>query len=729
MPITIINNVFSNSFGYTAAFYKSNAGDQNSVRFQIKESIEVVSGSSAYLTRNPIDNIVTWTGGDWALEGFRVGDEVACIKYDSNGNVLFAWNADIISVNGDQLDLSDIQTWIDATNGQIIRIVALRKREGLVIDVNHVSNGQTGSEYSVIDNEVTRFTFDIFNSTGTVSGVAIGNQSGQYVIEASLDTLEDNLEYREYRLSIDFVNSGIDTPSLFATSNCIKLFVKFRWQTLLYEPSNNTIQTYNADADTGWFNQPYNSEVPRSVLVQGISNPLDYTSVNSVSVVVELINGGNDILGVGGSYLPTDDQYYKNQTASQNSLSIVRQTSLINIGDIGDSYSNPDGAYWSYEITDIVDLGSQQFQIDIDLTFTTLTSFMDSREDGDRKFILWLKADNVNHVIYEEQLIKALPVGGPLDMKQNRFLYHNQNVDASDITIEECEANIEDDIAFSGMWLVPVGSVIDNVVANIECYNGDTEDSFVLGSVTFDFTGIPLQSGMYPVNLEIPVIMTLPNTSMKLIAKLFRDDSFDTSSEYGIRILFPFFLRWEYWLQQLNASGDFFPNQTKNWYPYDTGLNDWNLRYRMTSDIDGLTYNFNDDIIMKNYDSDNKIDQDIQLYLNGANVQVVTEGLQMEVEATHTVTTGEVWDQATVWGMITVEPKQSAPRSICSTVVPYDNDSSNPLTPFAGSLLCELTFPAPEIAVMRCNFDPDKIDLTNGVKFTTKIKGCFQPAE
>jgi hypothetical protein len=36
----------------------------------------------------------------------------------------------------------------------------------------------------------------------------------------------------------------------------------------------------------------------------------------------------------------------------------------------------------------------------------------------------------------------------------------------------------------------------------------------------------------------------------------------------------------------------------------------------------------------------------------------------------------------------------------------------------------DITFPSINLARMECYFDPTKIDLSNGVKFTTKVKGC-----
>jgi hypothetical protein len=73
--------------------------------------------------------------------------------------------------------------------------------------------------------------------------------------------------------------------------------------------------------------------------------------------------------------------------------------------------------------------------------------------------------------------------------------------------------------------------------------------------------------------------------------------------------------------------------------------------------------------------------------------------------------------------MITIEPTESSPRYLVSTVVPYDYNPSNPLSPISG-LLVNIDYPAPNVAVMECYFDPTIMDLSNGVKFTTKIKGC-----
>jgi hypothetical protein len=183
--------------------------------------------------------------------------------------------------------------------------------------------------------------------------------------------------------------------------------------------------------------------------------------------------------------------------------------------------------------------------------------------------------------------------------------------------------------------------------------------------------------------------------------------------------------RWEYWLPQNNADADFYPNdQTKNWYPYNSTPN-WSVRLHVELVKDGLAYIFNNDVDIANYDSNPNIDQTIELYRvsTGQNVGVVIEGELHKVVATHTLTDGTAWEIGDVWGMITIEPTESSPRYLASTVVPYDYNPNNPLSPISGTLV-NIDYPAPNVAVMECYFDPSVMDLTNGVKFTTKIKGC-----
>ena len=184
-------------------------------------------------------------------------------------------------------------------------------------------------------------------------------------------------------------------------------------------------------------------------------------------------------------------------------------------------------------------------------------------------------------------------------------------------------------------------------------------------------------------------------------------------------------LNWRYWLSQNNADSDFYPDlQTQNWVPFGN-TDDWRLRLKIETDKDEINYKFLDEVAIKNYDTDPDIIQQVILYRDSDNSQVdiIIEGELMRVVGLNITANGDNWEQDTVWGMITIEPTESSPRFICSTEIPFDLNTSNPLTPLSG-LYCSLTFPTPDVAKLECYFNGSSINLSNGVKFTIKIKGC-----
>lgn len=719
MPIILQSNAYTDQFGITNSFYKSNVGDDILHTMVFTDTIRVVTGADAYLVLNPIDNILTWTGGNWALEGFRVGDNVSCNIYSAGGALLHTWTSVVTSVTGDQLDVTAMPFWIVAVNNEVFEIhVISRPRQGVVIDFNHVANGQTGNEFSLIDGEVTRLTFDL--TTGSAIGVPVGNQSGQFIKEAKIKRIAQTTMMSTYSLTVRFVNSAIYSPQLFLTANCVKFFYRARWQSILGEPFNLYEQVFSFDADTGYFDEPFNLGIPTATLIQGV-NEIDYSTPTTFSIFVD---SSVSILGIGSAYISDDEDYYKNRSYSQTELSMIIPTTQ-NLGlTLYTSFFNEFGAGYYLKINAINVVGTTR---EINVTFipnSMLETFMDNRVEGDRLFKLWIRSGNVNLIAFNDQLTKQPPVGGPLKVKNNKFLDHSENTQYAFVDELGYEANIEDDLAFTGTFRIPEFAVCQYFVAKIVARNSITNDDFTLASVNFNFSAIPMVGGKYILNESIPVISTLPTTSVKRIATLELYPPEDFGSNYGVHIHFPFLYRWEYWLDQTNAPIDFYPNQNRNWFPYgNTG--DWHLELNLELSKEDLAYTFSDQIEIKNYDSDPLIKQQIELYIDSTNqnVDVVTEGMLMRVVAYHTILGGNIWEQSSVWGMITIEPKESAPRWICSTVVPFDNNSSNPLTPLTG-LLCDITFPTFNVARLECYFDPNKVNLENGVKFTTKIKGC-----
>ena len=732
MPIEILDKQFDDPFGSPLTFYRANSGDSIRARIHVKSTISVQSSSSNYLTYDPISYVVTWTGGDFEVEGFRAGDNVTAIKYNSSGGIISTTNVVVVSVTGNSMTINVWISWIDATNGEIIKFsVTNRNREGLMLDVNHVLNGQMGSEFSLIDGEVTRFTFDLTGLTGanSVMGVPVGNQSGQMVAFAQINDRtiavygSNTIANKRLDIVVEFINTGMFNQSWFNFSGCLKYYLKMRWQSFLGEPFDNLIAVFNDDADTGYFDEPFNTGVVNATLVQGIDE-IAFDTATTATFIVDCPTGGN--WGIGGTYRPQDETYFKNRPFPQQNLSMTigTQNTPTTFPDTYTSEFNDSGANYDLAVLGVVQTGSQ-YAVEIKFSpNNAFSTFMSGRDDGDRLFQIWARFGDVNLLVYNDQLTSSPPIGGPLDLIAKDYLDHAHNTNTSTNVVTGYEANIEDDLAFVGMFRIPLGFQCQSLVAKIEAYNSTTGDSFTLQSNTFDIASVPMVGGKHILNLSQPVFSQFPTTSSKRVCELMLESSIDITGFYGARIYMPFLYRWETWISQPNANADFYPfDQTKNWLPYGT-TGDWKLRMAIDFVMDGLLYYFTDDIIIKNYDSDPTIDQTIQLFTAlGQPVNVVTEGLPMFIVATHTLNDGTIWDLPNVWGMITIEPTESSPRWMCSTIVPFDNNPLNPLTPILG-LTCSITLISPDQIELRCAFDPTKIDLSNGVKITSKIKQC-----
>lgn len=728
MPIQITNKTYTDIFGNTLGFFQANAGDKVSLKLDIESSIRLSSQESPFqLNLSVYPYEITSPSISWIDEGFRINDNIKISIFDPYSPIpLNSYFATIDYIDDNIIGVNTMLGWYNVTDQQyaVIEVVG-RDRDTLDVLVNQVLNTTAGSEYSLIDGEVTRFKFTGINTTAvgvTLTGSQTGLKSGQFETTATLKRVANPNAYeRAYELTIDFIQSGIYSSTWFETSNCLKSYIKLEWASLANEPFGKTIKVFNDAADTGWYNEAFNTQVINATLVQGI-NYLDYQFPTTGQFVID---SASTDYGFGAAYVSIDSAYYKNRPFDQSVITMCIPSTEFTVGVPVSSELNEFGAGYTLEITAVNTVGTVHT---VDFEFVpnaAFNTFFDSLELGNRNFYMWAKWGTVNLLLFSGELETTPPIGGALVPVRTDFFDHSEQITEAVNNELGCTGNLEDDFGFSGIFRLEESTIYESMTARIEAFNSVTLESFTLNQVFFDFTSVPFNGTQHLLNLTIPVQSQLPTTSVKRDASLFLLPSADAPGEYGINLYFPFLYRWEYWLSQNNADSDFYPNdQTKNWYPYDT-TGDWTVRLHVQLIKGGLAYVFDDDVTIKNYDSDPEINQTIELYRvsTGQNVQVVIEGELHKVVATHTLTDGTGWDQTGTWGMITVEPTESSPRYLVSTVVPYDYNPNNPLSPISGTLV-NITYPSANVAVMECYFDPTIMDLSNGVKFTTKIKGC-----
>jgi len=735
MPIQITNNNFTDEFGNVTPQYKSNAGDEIVAKFTLRSAIRITSVNNPF-SLDPTLNIVTSPTVSWIQEGFRVGDIVYVRRLTGGGSIISAWFTEVVFVNDQICDFTAMPSFYDITNNEILEFrvvqtttgggIDFRPREDFEVLVNNSLNGQSGTANSLIDGELSRFIMNGISTMSvldTIVATPVGNQSGQFIKSVSITRIANTTDFWfQYNLEIVFCNSGAYDQSWFSTGSCLKFYMKLLAASIANDQYPKTELIYDQSGNTGWFAQAHNTSPFDSQLIQGILE-LDYCVPSTHEVIVD---GPIGDIGIGALYISTNDSYYKNRIQSQVPITMIVPTSDVSGLPLLVSPVNEFGSGYTIQINSVNVLGSQT---SINFTFTPnaqFNDFMSGVDDGDRLFYIWVKCGNINHPVFADQLKCDPPIGGPLDMIDDYgFLDHSENVETASGIKTGFEANTEDDIAYFGTFRLLKSAIYDRFNVKVEAVNTVTGEDFTLQETNFGFDGVQISNdGRYLLNESLNVNTLLQSNSVKSNAKLLLAPTYDTPTEYGVSIYYPFLLNWKYWLPQANASVDFYPTQNKNWEQYDN-LADWQLRIELTLVKDGLGFTHSNVFVDKDYDSSPYLTNQIQLVVDETdqNVGVITEGLLMRVFGIHILNTG-IWDQSTAWGMITVEPTESSPRWICSTVLPFDNNSNNPLTPL-DSVLMNITYPLPNVAVMECFFDPNKINLTNGCKFTSKIKGCL----
>lgn len=738
MPTQIQNKNFTDVFGNQTSQFVSNAGDKIKTEIFFRTSIRMTSVNNPLSLDVSLNQITSPTIG-WLDEGFRVGDWCFFRRYAQNGTIINSFYSKIEYVDNSVADFTSMPVFYDITNLETLVIYAVdffnspvpppigffdaRPRAEMNVLINECLNSVSGQPNSLIDGEQTRFLIDgveSMNVSDVLNGVSLPNQSGQFVESVSLERLSSGTdEFLQYKLTIKSVNSGPYNSDWFFTNECLKYFMEIEWKSIPNDGLSFEKTFFDENGNTGWFNQPHNSSPSNSVLVSGTSN-VDYISTTNHTIIVD---GPIDDIGIGSCYISTNDSYYKNKTTNQNKLTMLIPTSDVSGLPVLNSELNPSGSGYNIQINNVSVVGSQT-EINFDfIPNVDFGTFMSNVDDGDRLFYIWLKCGNINHLVFADQLFTKPPVGGPLEMNSDfGFMDHSENVDEQFGNNTGFSANIEDDISYFGTFFLNKNEPIDSFSVSIEAFNDVTSDSFTLQQTTFVFSGVQISNdGRYLLNETQNIVSTLPNNSEKRNAKLKLRPALDVLDQYGVQIYYPFLLRWEYWLEQLNANVDFYPTQNKNWEQYDNQPN-WNLRLKLSLVKNGLAFIHTNEFINKNYDSDPNIIQSIELFIDATNqnVGVVTEGEQMRVVATNELVSG-TWNAQRTWGMITIEPTESSPRFICSSILPFDNNQQNPLVPLNGVQMV-ITYPQPNIARMECFFDPEKINLLNGVKFTCKIK-------
>jgi hypothetical protein len=277
------------------------------------------------------------------------------------------------------------------------------------------------------------------------------------------------------------------------------------------------------------------------------------------------------------------------------------------------------------------------------------------------------------------------------------------------------DINTEDDLGFFAD--LKLNKYDENKAIQVEvlCRDQSSGQFFSLEKMVYD---ISTQDFANWINTFQNVSNNLPISSAKKQSYLSYKSAW--ADGINVRLYYPFLIRWEYWLKQLNATS-YFVSQSKNnklWTNYADVLH--GKLYIKIGIIRNGVMDFNLTEIFPNvYDYDTNVISTIELIDNstGAIATSIIKGHIYTVKATHF----KVYSDWLLYpyGQITIEQKESAPRFVISTEVDAD---VSPLNPLIGNSAKRLDESKPDLKtiIYTCTFDATNITGTDYC-FTSKI--------
>ena len=179
----------------------------------------------------------------------------------------------------------------------------------------------------------------------------------------------------------------------------------------------------------------------------------------------------------------------------------------------------------------------------------------------------------------------------------NKFINHVQSDFDTEGTTDIYDPHVEDEIVARSRFYIDSNGresdsiVITSIEASIICYNEDLEEDFTLDRYSVNMANVVpsgdiTQPNFQNINLTIPRVFNIPTTEIRKNVLIQRRTTLDTGGFVYFDVVFPFMVRWEYWVALAGVNAAFFdatePNDGFNqeWYNYTLNP-DWGCYYQI----------------------------------------------------------------------------------------------------------------------------------------------------
>ena len=726
MPIKLVSKSYTDIYGNSSSNYKANAGDKIVSKLTISSDIYVRSDNQNSMSFDKVDGILKQSQGDFLELGFRKGMTIYWKDINNSNVVTSSWSATVDDVYPLYLVVSGASlpnVNNSSSQGSIWFLYSDSTHDEINLSLNFTDGeNPTSVPDSLIDGEVSRFSYQGLTalSVGSTANLTqLGKKSGQFAItNTTIKRLADSTNVyvtgrsvRNYEVSFTTIFSGMLFEDMFIGKKYLKQFAQLDFRVVSSETITPSTISIDEECDTGWFNEAYNTEIPKVLSASSDVTTLYYNASNTITATIQVKGTTTTQLEIGSVYETLDDTYNLNKAESQSDKLFLLKTGLIGTASVGNNYSSSGSPYYIISLLDFsyVDSGGNRtFTVEFSFNPTGIQSFIESRNEVDRKFYVWIKAENYNFLVFGDNLQYQSAIGQLLTPTLSSVFNHSYNLDYSDLTTPtECnDVNTEDDLGFIADFVLATNDVNSLVKSSIVVNNSSTNFEFILDSIEFDIS----QQDVYNwINQTLVLNNNLPQSSTKKIAYLMQKPVPD-AEDFVMRLYYPFLINWTYWQQLVNTHPYFVSQNISNndWFNFQ--VSPWSLKIKTEITRNDKTDWFYKDISIKDYD-DSTVVSDIQIfeYSTMNELTQLKQDVQILIRATHTSPSAWATD---VYGQITIEPKESSPRWVMSTEIDTNTDNVNPLYGINDNKLTTSGFGTNTI-VFECLLDMTKLSSFN----------------
>jgi len=693
MPIKLVSKSYTDIYGNSSSNYKANAGDKIISKLTISSDIYVRSGSQNTMSFDKFDGVLKQTQGDFVELGFRKGMTLNWVTVNESNVIQNTYSATIDDVYPLYMVISDASLPNinnTSTSSYIWALYSNSTHDEINLSLNFTDiENPTSTPDSLIDGEVSKFSYQGLTalSVGSTANLTqLGKKSGQFAItNTTIKRLADSTNVyvtgrsvRNYEVSFTTIFSGMLFEDMFIGNKCLKQFAQLDFRVVSSETIKPTTISIDDECDTGWFNEAYNTEIPKVLSASSDVTTLYYNDSNTITATIQVKGTTTTHLEIGSVYETLDDTYNLNKAESQSDKLFLLKTGLINASSIGNNYPSSGNPYYIVSLLGFsyVDSGGNRtFTVQFRFNPTVIQPFIESRNEVDRKFYVWIKAENYNYLIFGDNLEYQYQLGELIVPELSTVFNHSYNLDYSDFTTPTAcnDINIEDDLGFVADFILNTYDVNSLVKSSIVVKNSSTNFEFVLDSIEFD---VSQQDLYYWIDQTLALNNNLPQSSTKKIAYLKQKTAVDRES-CEMRLYYPFLINWTYWQKLVNTHPYFVSQNISNndWFNFQ--VSPWSLKIKTEIVRNDKTDWFYKDISIKDYD-DSTVVSTISLfeYPSMTALNHLKEDKQILIRATHVAPTAWLTD---IYGQITIEPKESSPRWVMSTEIDTNTDTPNPL--------------------------------------------------